>query len=44
MIKGTEFSDEYEPIEEGLDRVVETKFISSLNIKMTIKDPKDIIN
>jgi DNA-binding protein len=41
-IVGTEFVDEYEPLEEGLDRVVETRTISSLQITLTVSQGKEI--
>lgn len=43
-IVGTEFVDEYEPLEEGLDRVVETRTISSLQIVLTVNKGEEITN
>lgn len=42
QIKSTEFIDEYEPLEEGLDRVVDVRTISTLSAVLTISDADSI--
>jgi DNA-binding protein len=42
-IVGTEFVDEYEPLEEGLDRVIETRTISALQITLSIDGNSKIV-
>lgn len=41
-IKSTEFVDEYEPIVEGLDRVVDVRTISTLRITLTTQSPEGL--
>ena len=44
QIESTKFNDEYEPLEEGLDKVLITRLVATLKAQITIKTPEAINN
>lgn len=42
VIESTEFLDEYEPTEEGLDRVEIKRLVATLKAHITIEEPEKI--